>query len=269
MVEKKIDTAPCLGEGTSQPTAMANEQQYMCGPKRGPLNRFGWQYVESRGEDANFMDLAYMLARNSEAKDGHMGCCFVRGLEVVVEAINAPLFGEARSDIHAEASAICEAARRGLSLDGASLYVTRAPCSRCYRLIVFAGIAKIVAPNAMADKEAISADALGIKYTVLRDDEERACWRRELAERHRDEDVILRARARRKLLKQQKTYGCVAPVFSTKMPHFAEPTVTCRSVANASICAQQDEALPIGDPVTHNLIKDQHVCDRVAQETAK
>lgn len=210
-----------------------------------------------------------MLARNSEAKDGHMGCCCVQGLEVIVEAINAPLYGEARSDIHAEAFAICDAARRGLSLDGASLYVTRAPCSRCYRLIAFAGIAKIVAPNAMADKDAISADALGIKYTILRDDNERACWRRELAERHRDEDAIRRARERRKLLKQQKNYGRIAAMFSTKIAHFDEPGMANRSAVNASICAQQDRALPTGDSVTHNLIKGEPSIDRDAEKTVK
>lgn len=171
----------------------------------GSLNRFGWSYVESRCADANFMDLAYMLARNSQALDGHMGCCCVRDdKEVLVEAINSPLYGEGRSDVHAEASAICGAARRGLSLEGCSLYVTRAPCSRCYSLIAFAGISKIVAPTRMEQKDVASAALLGIEYVCLRDDEERSSWRSELAERYRDDDEIRAARERRKTIKQQR-----------------------------------------------------------------
>ncbi|KAJ8612153.1 hypothetical protein CTAYLR_002475 [Chrysophaeum taylorii] len=193
---------------------MEADVPYFLQPRREPLNRFGWYLEESRSPDENLMDLAYLLARNSEAKDGHMGCCIARDDEVLVESCNAPLFGEARSDVHAEASAICDAARRGVRLEGASLYVTRAPCSRCYRLIAFAGIAKIVAPNAMDDKEARSSRALGIDYRVLKDDEVRAAWRRNLAEQYRDDDAIRRGRARRKLLKQQKHYGRIAPLFA-------------------------------------------------------
>lgn len=171
----------------------------------GSLNRFGWSYVESRCADANYMDLAYMLARNSEALDGHMGCCCVRdGKEIVIEAINSPLYGEGRSDVHAEASAICGAARLGLSLEGCSLYVTRAPCSRCYSLIAFAGISRIIAPSQMERKDLESAELLGIEFKYLRDDDERFAWRTKLTEAHRDDDAIQAARERRKLIREQR-----------------------------------------------------------------
>lgn len=45
--------------------------------------------------------------------------------------------------IHAEASIIAEAARQGISLEGASLFVTTFPCPTCARLIVATGIKKI------------------------------------------------------------------------------------------------------------------------------
>lgn len=50
-------------------------------------------------------------------------------------------FGRA---VHAEAAAICDAARRGVSIAQASMYVTTFPCHLCARLIVAAGIARVV-----------------------------------------------------------------------------------------------------------------------------
>jgi dCMP deaminase len=41
--------------------------------------------------------------------------------------------------IHAEASVVGRAARYGISLDGAELYVTTFPCPACARLIAEAG----------------------------------------------------------------------------------------------------------------------------------
>ena len=47
---------------------------------------------------------------------------------------------ELSTALHAEAGLIAEAARRGLSLDGADLYVTVFPCPPCAKLIAHAGI---------------------------------------------------------------------------------------------------------------------------------
>ncbi len=45
--------------------------------------------------------------------------------------------------IHAEASVICRAANKGVSLSGTSLYVTTFPCPVCARLILESGIKKV------------------------------------------------------------------------------------------------------------------------------
>ena len=45
---------------------------------------------------------------------------------------------------HAEANAITNAARVGTPLDGATIYVTHPPCMDCARLIVQAGIKRVV-----------------------------------------------------------------------------------------------------------------------------
>lgn len=49
------------------------------------------------------------------------------------------------SSVHAEANAVAFAARHGVALDGAWIYVTTTPCVKCAQLIVNAGIACVVA----------------------------------------------------------------------------------------------------------------------------
>ncbi|MEK7390779.1 MAG: deaminase [Patescibacteria group bacterium] len=45
--------------------------------------------------------------------------------------------------LHAEAGLIAEAARKGISLDGASMYVSTFPCPMCAKLVAFSGIKKL------------------------------------------------------------------------------------------------------------------------------
>lgn len=46
--------------------------------------------------------------------------------------------------VHAEQNALIQAAKLGLSVDGATLYVTNRPCVICAKLIINAGIRRIV-----------------------------------------------------------------------------------------------------------------------------
>ncbi len=46
--------------------------------------------------------------------------------------------------VHAEQNAICQAAKLGISVEGATLYCTHQPCSVCTRLIINAGIKRVV-----------------------------------------------------------------------------------------------------------------------------
>jgi dCMP deaminase len=50
---------------------------------------------------------------------------------------------ESYTSIHAEAGLIAEAAKQGISLEGAEIYVTTFPCPPCARLIAYSGIKKI------------------------------------------------------------------------------------------------------------------------------
>ena len=46
--------------------------------------------------------------------------------------------------IHAEQNAIIQAARMGIAIEGATLYCTHQPCSICMRIIINAGIVRLV-----------------------------------------------------------------------------------------------------------------------------
>lgn len=47
--------------------------------------------------------------------------------------------------VHAEQNAICQAARRGVSLEGSTVYVNMTPCRVCAMLLINSGIKRIVA----------------------------------------------------------------------------------------------------------------------------
>jgi dCMP deaminase len=46
--------------------------------------------------------------------------------------------------VHAEQNAICQAAKRGVSLDGATVYCRMTPCRTCAMLLINCGIKRIV-----------------------------------------------------------------------------------------------------------------------------
>ena len=66
-----------------------------------------------------------------------LGFCY-QGLE----RCDAPGATPSRA-VHAEANAIAQAAKHGVSTDGASIYVTHEPCISCLKLIIAAGIQRI------------------------------------------------------------------------------------------------------------------------------
>ncbi len=54
--------------------------------------------------------------------------------------------------IHAEQNAIIQAAKLGVSIDGATLYCTHQPCSMCARIIINTGIKRVVYQEGYPDE---------------------------------------------------------------------------------------------------------------------
>ena len=71
--------------------------------------------------------------------------------------------------IHAEQNAIVQAAKLGVSLDGATIYVTHQPCLICTKLIINSGIKRIVYKHPYPDELALhilaGTDILVEQYT--------------------------------------------------------------------------------------------------------
>lgn len=70
---------------------------------------------------------------------------------------------------HAEQNAIVQAAFHGVEIEGATLYCTHQPCSVCTKMIINAGIRRIVFENGYPDQLAVDMlDEAGISYEQLR-----------------------------------------------------------------------------------------------------
>ena len=70
--------------------------------------------------------------------------------------------------LHAEQNAIIQAATLGPSIEGATIYVTHQPCVICAKMIINAGIRRIVVKEGYPDK--LSVDILaeaGLKIVML------------------------------------------------------------------------------------------------------
>ena len=51
--------------------------------------------------------------------------------------------GHCIATVHAEANAIIQAAKNGVAVDGADIYITASPCWHCFKLIANSGIRRI------------------------------------------------------------------------------------------------------------------------------
>ena len=80
---------------------------------------------------------------------------------------------------HAEMAALCDAARRGVSVRGCTLYTTLFPCHECTRLIIAAGIAEVVyaEPYPKGLTKEMFADLISDGENTHREDVQRVLYR--------------------------------------------------------------------------------------------
>jgi dCMP deaminase len=104
------------------------------------------------------MNIAKEVATRSTCDRKHVGAVVVRDKSILATGYNGSVRGLGHCDdeghlmedghcvrtVHAEANAIVQAARNGMRIEGASIYVTASPCWGCFRLIANAGIVRIV-----------------------------------------------------------------------------------------------------------------------------
>ncbi|MDR0422609.1 MAG: dCMP deaminase family protein [Proteiniphilum sp.] len=105
--------------------------------------------------DRRYMCMAFIWAENSYCKRRKVGALLVKDKMIISDGYNGTPSGfenvcEDENDItkpyvlHAEANAITKVARSNNSSNGATLYVTSSPCIECAKLIIQAGIKRVV-----------------------------------------------------------------------------------------------------------------------------
>ena len=109
--------------------------------------------------DKYYIKVAQLCANNSYALKLKVGAVIVKDDQIISDGFNGTPCGfENRCEtkningelktlpyvLHAESNAILKCAKYGKSTNGASLYITHSPCIECAKLIIQAGIVRVV-----------------------------------------------------------------------------------------------------------------------------
>lgn len=149
------------------------------------------------GWDEYFFDIMRAIARRGTCDRGRAGCVIAKDKQLISAGYVGSPVGEDHCDdighlfqkrydadgnysmhcvrtVHAEQNAICQAAKRGVSIDGATLYVQMTPCPVCAKMIVNSGIKRVVCLKRYhdgAEAERLFTRA-GIAYSCESEEEE-------------------------------------------------------------------------------------------------
>lgn len=105
-----------------------------------------------------FMKIAEEVSNRATCDRLQVGAVIVKDNRILTTGYNGSLPGTPHCDeaghlvkdghcirtIHAEANAVLQAARFGIGLTGAVCYVTHKPCINCLKMLLGAGVAKII-----------------------------------------------------------------------------------------------------------------------------
>jgi dCMP deaminase len=117
--------------------------------------------------DEYFLEVANTIAKRATCDRGRSGCVIAKGKQILVTGYVGSPTGLPHCDdvghlfkkvihedgkitnhcvrtVHAEQNAICQAAKLGIALDGATLYCRMTPCRTCAMLIINCGIKRVV-----------------------------------------------------------------------------------------------------------------------------
>lgn len=105
--------------------------------------------------DRRYLRMAEIWAENSYCQRRKVGAIIVKNSMIISDGFNGTPSGfenvcEDTAGVtkpyvlHAEANAITKVARSNNSSDGATLYITASPCMECSKLIIQAGIKRVV-----------------------------------------------------------------------------------------------------------------------------
>ena len=116
--------------------------------------------------DEYFMGITFEVAKRSTCNRARVGAIIVKDRRILTTGYNASPRGLAHCDdighlmvndhcvrtLHAEQNAIIQAALHGVSTSDSALYVTHQPCLNCAKMIINAGIKRVVYAGAYPDE---------------------------------------------------------------------------------------------------------------------
>jgi dCMP deaminase len=142
--------------------------------------------------DEYFMGFAAAAAHRATCDRKHVGAVIVVDRQVVATGYNGSIRGMPHCDdvghdlvaghcvrtIHAEMNALAQAARRGVAVEGGSIYTTASPCWACFRVLVNTGIERFVYGEPYREQEhrariSAVAETLGLEVRALGDRDDR------------------------------------------------------------------------------------------------
>lgn len=108
--------------------------------------------------DDYFITMTDLVASRSTCSRKHVGAIVVKNHRLLATGYNGSLPSLPHCDdaghdyedshcvrtVHAEVNSVADAARRGVSVEGATLYCNTMPCWNCFKTIVSAGIVEVV-----------------------------------------------------------------------------------------------------------------------------
>ena len=141
--------------------------------------------------DEYFMEVCDAISKRATCDRGRSGCVIAKENQLLVTGYVGAPAGLPHCDevghqykktihednsvtthcvrtVHAEQNAICQAAKRGISVNGATLYCRMTPCRTCAMLIINCGIVRVVCQRRYhdsGDSEAmLSAAGVKLEY---------------------------------------------------------------------------------------------------------
>lgn len=130
--------------------------------------------------DKSYMAIAKIIAANSYAKKLKVGALVVKNETIIADGYNGTVSGftnKCEDDngktyphvLHAEANALSKIMRSNNSSLNATIFVTHAPCLNCAKMIIQAGISRVVYDTEYKSKEGVDLMKLsGIDVLCLK-----------------------------------------------------------------------------------------------------
>jgi dCMP deaminase len=116
--------------------------------------------------DRNYLEMARIWSKNSYCIRRKVGALLVKDRMIISDGYNGTPAGfenECEDEnnvtksyvLHAEANAITKVAKSGNSSQGSTLYITDSPCLECAKLIIQAGIVRVVYSDSYRKSEGL------------------------------------------------------------------------------------------------------------------